>query len=219
MAIRRDPQSNSPHPYAVLSDGSALFFAARQQFPERNLNYRALDRIIRTHTQGHSSDQESEARGTPSILFSSIEPANEKQQKFVEFIEQQLRWSVHKVSPHDATVCNPLLTDGVFRHIRFDAWIAYAMGRLAGKEPSPHIAIVTDSWPLAGPVQECASRGTRVTVCFFGGVIDTRWHRVVREREAEGHVDFLDLDDYTGDLFDRAKPARGKEDYRLNLLD
>lgn len=212
MAVSRDPDLTPTDSYALLADGSALFYSARQQFPDRNLNYRALDRIIRDHVHQN-------APGTPSILFSSIEPANEKQLKFVEFIEQNLQWSVQRIPPHDATVCNPLLTDGVFRHIRFDAWIAYALGRLAGRTEKSRVVMISDSWPLAGPVQECASRGTPVTVCFFGGVIDTRWHRVFRERGATGHVEFVDLDDHTEELFDRAKPARGKEDYRLNLLD
>src|SRR5437762_1401684 len=107
---------DSPQPFALLGDGSALFFAARQQFPDRNLNYYALDRIIRDYM---GADQP----GTPSILFSSIETGNEKQAKFVEFIETRLEWRVHKIGPYDATVCNPLLTEGGFRHIRFDAWI------------------------------------------------------------------------------------------------
>ncbi len=211
MAVQRRSTTASTESYALLADGSALFFASRQQFPDRNLNYRALDRIILEHAGTDSP-------ASPAILFSSIEPANEKQLKFVEFIEQNLHWSVQRIAPHDATVCNPLLTDGVFRHIRFDAWIAYAIGRLAGKTEK-RVFVVSDSWPLAGPIQECASRGTAVTVCFFGGVIDTRWHRVFREQAAAGRIDFLDLDDHSESLFDRAKPSRGKEDYRLNLLD
>lgn len=211
MALQRKSTHISSDSYGLLADGSALFFASRQQFPDRNLNYRALERIIAEHVGADTP-------ASPAMLFSSIEPANEKQLKFVEFIEQNLKWSVQRIAPHDATVCNPLLTDGVFRHIRFDAWIAYAIGRLAGKTDR-RIVVVSDSWPLNGPIQECASRGTAVTVCFFGGVIDTRWHRVFREQAAAGRIDFLDLDDHSESLFDRAKPTRGKEDYRLSVLD
>ena len=213
MCPTADARSGAASVPAILVDGSSLFFAARALFPDRNLNYHALNELIHARVG-------SDGLAKPALLFSSIDPGNDKQQKFVEFIEHQLHWDVQRIQPHDATICNPLLTDSVFRSIRFDAWIAYALGRLAGRDEGQKVVVVSDSWSLAGPVQECAARNTSVTVCFFGSVIDTRWHKVFRDCAQDGvPVDFLDLDDDTEKLFNRAKPARGKEGHRLTLLD
>lgn len=196
---------------ALLVDGSALFFAARALFPDRNLNYHELSKIIQTHV--------GDLRIEPALFFSSVDIGNEKQVKFVEFVEQNLGWTVQRVAPHEASMCNPLLTDAVFRSIRFDAWLAYALGRLTTKPGLSKIVVVSDSWPLAGPVRECAARDKSIAVCFFGAVIDTRWHKVFRESTEAFSIDFLDLDNYTEVLFNRARTARGKEGNRLTLLD
>jgi hypothetical protein len=196
---------------ALLIDGSALFFGQRAVSPDRNLNYIELQAIIRRNAL--------KTQPRPAYFFTSADEANEKQAKFHSLITDEIRWTVRAVPPHDASTTNPLLTEGNVRVFRFDTMIAYALGRLSGKEEVSRICVISDSWPLAGPVRDCVGRGTGVTMCFFGSVIDTRWHRVFREAElADADLAFLDLDQYAQTLFDRPRPSKRKEDYVLEDL-
>jgi hypothetical protein len=153
----------------------------------------------------------------PAFFFTAADEANEKQQKFHHLISD-LGWSVRQVPPHEASVSNPLLAPQDVRLIRFDAMIAYCLGSLWQREELHDIFVISDSWPLAGPVRDCVLRGKKITVVFFGQVIDTRWHRVFRESEAEGRpLSFLDLDMFLAKLFDRSRPSRRREEDVLDL--
>lgn len=161
-----------------------------------------------------------------AFFFTAADEGNPNQVKFNDMIRNTIGWHVHQVAPHEASIINPLLDEHAPRIIRFDAMIAYALGRLtAGRNvpanvtnmensPVSRVFIVSDSWALAGPVKDCVSRGTSVTMVFFGSLIDNRWHKVLRDAEKAGSkLDFFDLDTVTQRLFDRARSSKmGPED-------
>jgi hypothetical protein len=197
--------TGSPIQWSLLVDGSALFFAQRAVCPEKNLNYIELNALLRGQVGSSLAPK-------PAYFFTAADEANEKQQKFHHLISD-LGWTVRQFPPHEATVLNPLLGGQDVRVIRFDAMLAYCLGSLRHQAEHPHIFVISDSWPLAGPVRDCVLRGTPVTVVFFGQVIDTRWHRTFREAEAQRQpLSFLDLDMFPVKLFDRPRPSRRRDD-------
>lgn len=203
-SIRASVSPKSTENIGLLTDGSAIFFGQRAVSPDKNLDYFALDEVLKKRF-GASPLK-------PAYFFTAADESNEKQAKFHGVISD-LGWTVRPVPPHEATVGNPLLADQNARIIRFDAMIAYALGRLASQpdESKPaRIIIISDSWPLAAPVRDCTARsGIPVTMCFFGSVIDTRWHKVFRESETRnGLIEFLDLDMFAQRLFNRDRPSR-----------
>lgn len=194
---------------ALLVDGSALFFGQRAVSPDKSLDYSVLqEMLIQRDSHGWPA--------RPAYFFTAADEANEKQAKFHLMISGQLGWTVRQVVPPEANTVNALLSDSTARIIRFDALIAYAMGRLAGREDVSRIFVISDSWPLASCIKDCIGRGTPVTVCFFGDCIDQRWHKVFREAEGSG-LDFLDLE-RDARLFNRPRISRRKEDDVLNDL-
>src|SRR5207249_4949151 len=91
---------------------------------------------------------------------------------------------------------------------RFDALVGFSLGRLSVATQQLEAFVVTDSFPVALPVREAVERGVSVTVAFFGSFIDTRWHRLFREAEANNKpLRFFDLDLLTRDLFNRPRPS------------
>ena len=83
--------------------------------------------------------------------------------------------------------------------MRFDASIAYMLGRIA---ETHQITLVTDSFTLAEPLARAAKlRGRPNAVAFFGRLLDSRWQSFLRG-EAGKHVKLIDLDDYDTMLFD-----------------
>jgi hypothetical protein len=195
----------APKPWAFLADGTAFFFGQRTVSPEKNLDYFRLREVI----QGEA---DSPLPAKPALFFTAFQESNEKQVKFNDMLQCELGWNVQACPPHEAMVANPLLIDHSSRLIRFDAWIAYCLARLAGD--TERIVLISDSWPLAGPVRDCVRRGTSVTVVFFGSVIDTRWHRVFREMDGKG-LKFCDLDPIAEWLFNRVRQSRRKEEDSL----
>ncbi|MGA2441049.1 MAG: hypothetical protein ABSH08_08825 [Tepidisphaeraceae bacterium] len=194
---------------SLLVDGSALFFGQRAASPDRNLDYTVLLDLMQRHGQ-----HQWPAR--PAYFFTAADEANEKQAKFHQMIQGQLGWTVRQMPPHEAVVSNTLLNDGPSRIIRFDALIAYSLGRLAGRPDVSRVFIISDSWPLAACIKDCVGRGTPVTVCFFGDFIDTRFHKLFREYDAS-KLDFLDLE-HEPRLFNRPRPTLRREDDVLNDL-
>lgn len=189
--------------WALLVDGSALFFGQRAVSPDKNLNYIELANLFRSSARSSLAPR-------PALFFTAADEGNEKQAKFHRLIED-LGWIVRSYPPHDAVIANPLLSDSTVRTIRFDTMIAWSLGRLAGQPEIEQIFVVSDSWPLAGPIQQCVrAHKTAVTLAFFGQVVDTRWHRILRD--ADENLSFLDLDLNSGRLFDRARPTRRRED-------
>src|SRR5262249_30523941 len=159
--------------WALLVDGSALFFGQRTVSPDRNLDYYNLNEFLRNHAINRCLKHPADPK--PAYFFTAADEANEKQQKFHHMISE-LGWNVRTFPPHAAFIGNPLLGGSDVRLTRFDAMIAYCLGRLREPCPVQHIFIISDSWPLAGPVLDCVKRNTPVTMVFFGQVIDPRWH-------------------------------------------
>lgn len=196
---------------ALLIDGSALYFGQREASPDKNLDYSALVDAMRRH---HNSGWPAK----PAYFFTAADESNEKQAKFHQIIQKDLGWAVRQMPPHEAGIINALLTDDKSRSriIRFDALIAYSLGRIAGHPDVSRVFIISDSWPLASCVKDCVGRGTPVTVCFFGDFIDTRWHKLFREYEP-ARLEFLDLE-REPNLFSRPRQLVRKEDAILNDL-
>jgi hypothetical protein len=201
------PNSNT----ALLVDGSALFFGQREASPDKNLDYVELLGAMKRHSSGGWPAK-------PAYFFTAADEANEKQAKFHQIIQKDLGWVVRQMPPHEAGIINSLLTDDKSRSriIRFDALIAYSLGRIAGHPNVSRVFIISDSWPLASCVKDCVARGTPVTMCFFGDFIDTRWHKLFREYEA-ANLDFLDLE-REPNLFNRPRQVVRKEDAILRDL-
>jgi len=203
--------------WALLVDGSALFFGQRAVSPDKNMNYMALKEHLERQSRTDTSPM-------PALFFTAGDEGNEKQVKFHELIKTGLGWHVHQIPPHEATIANALLDDPNNRTIRFDAMIAYALGRLSASRSvktasqaesnsaNPaidQVFVISDSWPLSGPIRDCVSRGTAVTVAFFGSFIDTRWHKAFREAEkSDQKLTFIDLDTIAQRLFDRSRPSK-----------
>lgn len=198
--------------WALLVDGTALFFGQRAVSPDKSLDYAQLEKLL-TKRIGY---------GTPpktAIFFTAADDSNEKQKKFHEMLVAKLGWQLKHVPVHEATVVNPLLSEGGPKYIRFDSMISYSMGRLAaGQRPVSRIAVVSDSWPLFGPATDCALRGVGVTMVFFGETIDIRWNKVFRKTLAEGEpLDFLDLEAFHDELFSRPRPTMTRDARLLDI--
>jgi hypothetical protein len=205
----KSPSTIAPSAPALLIDGSALFFGQRAAFPDRNLDYTILDDLLRSHADGKWPPK-------PALFFTAADEANEKQAKFHDMIRNQLGWTVRQTPPHDATVTNTLLSDTSARITRFDALIAYAMGRLAGNPSVSRVFVMSDSWPLAACIKDCIARDTPVTLCFFGDLIDTRFHKMIREYSG-AKFEFLELEREPR-LFNRPRLMLRKEEDKLNDL-
>jgi len=195
---------------ALLIDGSALFFGQRAASPDKNLDYTELINVMERHGVHNWPAK-------PAYFFTAADEANEKQAKFHQMIQSQLGWTIRQMPPHEANVTNSLLSESQSRIIRFDALIAYSLGRLAGHPKVSRVFIISDSWPLAACVRDCVGRGTPVTMCFFGDFIDTRWHKLFREYSDSDVLDFLDLE-LQPRLFNRPRQTFRKEDGVLNDL-
>jgi hypothetical protein len=199
------PTAKTP---ALLVDGSALFFGQRAVSPDKNLDYVVLQELIQRHTAPHWPPR-------PAHFFTAADDSNEKQAKFHQMISNQLGWTIRQVPPPEAITANALLSDASCRIIRFDALIGYALGRLGGRPEISRIFIISDAWPLQACIKDCIARGTPVTMCFFGDVIDQRWHRVFRETDP-AKLEFLDLEREPR-LFNRPRLLRRKEEDVLDL--
>lgn len=190
---------------AVLIDGSALFLASASRIMDgRRLNYFALVDLLVREVEGLKTPSES----TDSIwtMWTSADPSNAGQSKFLEFAEQRLRWQVRASLPWQSFVIEPEALFGLNadtaksgRLVRFDTSIAFAMGRLA---ESHRLIVVSDSFTLRESMIRVnehwgAEHGPCVHA-FFGQACDPRWRTV---RKSSGDPLFIDLDDHQAELF------------------
>jgi hypothetical protein len=196
-------------PSIVLIDGSALFLAIRAFGEGRSLDYRAfIDTLCSTipglvPPNGNHRDDSSHW-----VMWTSWSPENGGQNKFLEFAEMELLWTVRRISPSDSFLIDPSSMLGptpdakvVSRLTRFDSPISFAMGRVAEDR---RLILVSDSYSLAEPMARAHQiRMKRFkasnAVAFFGRALDPRWPRALREQSS--HIDLVDLDDHEAALF------------------
>jgi hypothetical protein len=121
------------------------------------------------------------------IAFTSSEPKkNEGQSRLLERLRAD-GWCIDEYAPRDAALfADPekLPAEDAFR---FDAALAFALGRLAGTVK--RIALVTDSYALHIAADECVRRGTKVALAFFREELDPRWS----PRLGRGHIGFIEI--------------------------
>lgn len=213
---RATPPSTSL-PVTVLVDGSSLFLAAKMAGDGRPLDYRNLVELLCSRYEGELFPPEREHGGKPStwVMWTSATAENAGQNRFLEFAEKELLWAVRRVSPSDSFMIDPSSVLGLVgdsratsRLIRFDSQIAFAMGRLAEDQ---RIVVVSDSYPLASSLQRAKqlrpnSQANNV-LAFFGGALDPRWQRLLRE-PSKAEIDFVDLDEHESFLFGGGKEVR-----------
>ncbi|MBM3319705.1 MAG: hypothetical protein FJY73_03400 [Candidatus Eisenbacteria bacterium] len=212
-------------PTAVLIDGSALYLVSRALYEGRSLDYRGFIRLLCEEVEGV---REPDPRGKEGlwVMWTSASSQNAGQMRFLEFAENDLHWEVRRFAPIESFVVEPagvlgFSEDGKVapRLVRFDAGIAFAIGRLAD---SYRIAVVSDSFALSEPLLRTAQIARRrggghraPVLAFFGRGLDARWQRVLRA-EGEDGLRFLDLDDFEEGLFGfgrvvRPRPAREED--------
>ena len=187
---------------ALLLDGTALFQASKSLYPENSLDYQTLKFILGMEAGWPESDSAAED-SVRSVMWTSAVEDNLGQAKFLDFVETKLYWKVRKFRPADSYMVdlssnaalggNPHASQ---RLMRFDAPIAFAMGRLA---ESHQIMLVTDSFTLADPLLRAIEiSGQKAHLAFFGRALDSRWLRVIRSTP---ELNFIDLDDFSEVLF------------------
>jgi hypothetical protein len=201
-------------PCAVLIDGSALFLASRaisdsvrpEASTERppRLDYRALIDVLKTNIQG-LADPDPVHRASIWTMWTAASSDNPGQQSFLDFTEKMLKWEIRKFTPSQSFMVEPATVLGISsesgkgRLTRFDASIAYAIGRLADTH---RIVVVTDSFPLADPLARLSAQfgatSGKPILAFYGRSIDPRWYVVFREASAP---EFINLDDFEAKLF------------------
>lgn len=210
-------QQTADTPCAVLIDGSALFLAVRTLYENTSLNYRALIEILVETVRG--LHRPTSITRPPWVMWTSASPQNQGQVRFLEFVENELSWEVRRVSPVDSYMVEPVSVLGLSdsraasRLVRFDASIAFALGRLA---TSHRVVVLTDSFALADPMMRTAtivgSPSSKPVLAFFGRAIDARWHRVLGKHERA--PDWLDLDDHEEVLFGTSLTAPHRSEVR-----
>lgn len=210
--ISRPRGHNSLVPSYVFVDGSALFLAVRALGEGRALDYRALGDILCENVAGLSRAGHGDGE-THWVMWTSAAPDNAGQNRFLEFAEKELLWTVRRVHPADSFMVDPAGALGLAqdsrassRLVRFDAAIAFAIGRVA---QSHRVVVLSDSFPLADCMQRATSFRAAVhtpnVLSFFGRAVDSRWQRLLREDPAKSGVEFIDLDDFDQRLFGGGK--------------
>lgn len=222
---------------AVLMDGSALFFAARDLYPGVPLDYGELTTSLREiawSPEFGCKDGSSGSCGivapcthvdplnypppTSWIMWAATSPKNEGQARFLKHVHG-LGWDIRAFSPADSFMVDPVTTLSLAagarigeRMTRFDASIAYMIGRLA---ETCQIILLSDSFALAEPLVRAAKtryeterRNAKAEdreprqmppniLAFFGRALDPRWFAVLRDWKSDGMndcVQFFDLE-------------------------
>lgn len=219
--------SNVPRKTAVFMDGGAAFFAVRDMHEGKQLAYPVLMDLLAS--QGFPLPTNSNDEDHLWVMWSSAVPQNPGQTRFLQYAERELRWRVRRFHPSEGYMVDPVSigltgdTRSVNRLLRFDASIAFAIGRVAEDH---RIAVVTDSFAVAEPLLRAArmaGNGCTNVVAFFSRLLDPRWQRLLRgeERGAEGGVPIklLDLDEHEEQLFgaQKARETNGWNDDFLLL--
>lgn len=122
----------------------------------------------------------------PIIGFTASDPKNEPQARLLDRLRSG-GWLIDEHAPRDAALFTDPQKLAAEDSFRFDTAIAFALGRLAKKVP--RIVLVSDSYALHIPVDECVRRGTKVDIAYFRDELDARW----RTRIASGQVGFIEL--------------------------
>ena len=189
---------------AVLIDGSSLYLAARSLHEGRQLDYHGLVNLLVDQVPGLGKPGETGALWT---MWTSASPQNEGQSRFLEFAERDLRWEIRRFRPADSYMVEPTMLLGwspdsrsANRLIRFDASIAFAIGRLA--EQHAPLVVVSDSFALEDPLRRAARVSSPPHLAFFGTALDSRWQGVLRK---ESPVEFIDFDEHEDHLFNMAR--------------
>ena len=219
-------QSNRPIagngvPSAVFIDGSALYMAARSLYEGRQLDYHALIGLLTTDVPG--VEKPGPNSKTLWVMWTASAPQNAGQNRFLEFAENDLKWEVRRVSPAESFIVEPsslldLSQSTRSRLVRFDASIAFAMGRLAEKR---RIVVVSDSFALAQPLvlahQVSGFDESKPAVfAFFGRALDPRVQTVLR-KEPDA-ITLIDFDDHEDELFGSSRVEERRERTRDEIF-
>jgi hypothetical protein len=217
----RQPQRQPSHiaspPAAVLIDGSALYMAARSLYEGRQLDYHGVIQVLVDQIKG--LERPGPGSSTSWVMWTSAAPQNPGQTRFLDFAENELQWEVRRVAPAESFTVEPSLVMDASqttrsRLIRFDASIAFAMGRLAEKR---RIVVVSDSFALAQPLSLVArvpgvAERTPPKLAFFSQAIDSRWQGVIRKSEGL----FIGLEDFEAELFGSARIEHQAKEVRAD---
>jgi hypothetical protein len=208
------PRQSRPRKYAVLLDGSALFLANRTGGEDRRLDYVGIRDLLKEIIDRQTPDAE-----IIWTLWTAADPNNPGQTKFLDFLEQRLQWDVRRTRPYEAYTIEPQALFGIAepepgkisRLIRFDAQIAFAMGRLADDHS---LIMVTDSYALCEPLLKvndhlAGKTAGKSKVAFFGRALDPRWWAVFRP---DSGVDLINLDEHEHRVFQMEKREPRKVD-------
>jgi len=221
-------------PFAVLMDAGAVFFAVRDLFDGLQLEYPALADVICTAVPASGHLSPPDPRKGPDreklwAMWTSFSHQNAGQVRFLDYAEKKLGWVARRFDPSDSYVVDPQTTLGISkssdggnsrsvnRLIRFDASMAYTIGRIS---ETHMIVLITDSYMLAEPLVKAAQRRQekekekkKNCIAFFGRLLDPRWNGLLRGK-AKDYIDFVDLDDHEVKLFGEgnASPVNVWED-------
>ena len=172
---------------ALLVDGTAQYLAAKIASPKGRFKYDAMLDILRAARKVSRFDL--------AIHFTSFHPSNDGQTSFLKYIGEWVMVDAVPVSEAVLATMTPMGSIGDSAdasthpaYIRFDARIAFCLGRLAGQYD---FVIVSDSYALSAPALEAKNRGSEVLLAFFGQSLDPRWQRQFRD----GQLTFLDFDE------------------------
>lgn len=184
---------------AALIDGTALYFRSREGRSDR-LDYEALDRVL--------AEKAGVAAFDPSLFFTTYDAQNEGQAKFLTFLRTRLHWKDECRPVWDA---DPLPKDAPWERterrnefIRFDASLAFALGRLVDRRD--RVVVVTDSFALEQPMLAAGEyQRAEIVLAFFGRQLDQRWLPVIQGGKTR--IKFWDLDEYSQQIFGRESIA------------
>jgi hypothetical protein len=207
----------SPVKSAVLVDGSALFLASRLHGEgaegSPRLDYNALIDVLTREVEGLLRPMTSD--DSVWVMWTAASPNNEGQTKFLDFVARELHWEVRRYFPSQAFVFEPASVFGIgggegtktSRLIRFDAQIAFAMGRLANEYK---IVVVSDSYSLYDPMTRISEIAENPTLAFFGRDLDPRWHSALKSDVPR----FVDLEHFESELYNiprKEEPHIGRQ--------
>jgi len=201
LGFDRNQTSSREFEEALFLDGTALFQASKTLYPDDSLNYQAA-RDILYEKAGWAGSGSAGARSV-YVMWTSAVDDNAGQARFLDFVETKLQWQVRRSRPADSYMVDPSTNislgsnpHATQRLMRFDAQIAFAMGRLA---ETHEFMLVSDSFALADPlIRAMEISGTEAYLAFFGRALDGRWLRVIRSTPK---LHFIDLDDFSEELF------------------
>lgn len=198
-----------PKKTAVFMDAGAVFFAVRDMHEGQQMSYPALMNLLAG--SGFPLPSRSDDDDHLWAMWSSAVTQNPGQMRFLQYAERELRWRVRRFHPAEGYMVDPMSfgsssdARSANRLLRFDASIAFAIGRVAEDH---RIAVITDSFAVAEPLVKAARMaGQSCTnlIVFFSRLLDPRWQRLLRG-EGRMPVELLDLDEHQEQLFGEQRP-------------